>query len=85
MGMFLWGAQASAALIASMFFLRFWTQTRDRLFALFSAAFLVFALNWLLIAVYPYDDESRHEVFFVRLFAFLLIIAGIIDKNRRPT
>lgn len=83
MGTFLWGAQATAALIASMFFLRFWTQTRERLFALFSAAFLVFALNWVLLALYPHD-ESRHAVFFVRLFAFLLIIAGIIDKNRRP-
>jgi hypothetical protein len=27
--------------------------------------------------------ESRHYVYVLRLLAFLLLIAGIVDKNRR--
>lgn len=40
MSEFLRGAVAACCLLAGLFFLRFWKLTRDRLFLLFSVAFL---------------------------------------------
>jgi len=80
---FMWGALTMACLAAGLLFLRFWTLTRDRLFLFFSLAFAVFALNWLGLAITSSVSESRHYTFLFRLLAFCLIIAGIVDKNRR--
>lgn len=80
---FLWGASAMGALVIGLFFLRFWTTTRDRLFALFALAFTVLALNWALLALHVPSDEARHYVYAVRLVAFALIAVAIVDKNRR--
>jgi len=82
MGQFLWGALAMACLTAALLFLRFWRLTRDRLFVYFSVGFCVFALNWIALAVLNSAIESHHYIFLLRLVAFLLIIAGIVDKNR---
>jgi hypothetical protein len=83
MHQFLWGALASACGVAGLLFLKFWTQTRDRLFAMFAAAFFVLGLNWVVLATFQTTDETRHYAYFVRLVAFLIIMVGIIDKNRR--
>lgn len=80
---FLWGAIAMSNLVAGLFFLRFWRQTRDRMFAALGAAFLVFALNYLGLAAFQPASEDRHLVYLVRLVAFAIIIAGIVDKNLR--
>ena len=37
------GAMVMAYLAAGLFFLRFWRQTHDRLFAMFAAAFWILA------------------------------------------
>ena len=79
------GANVMAAVVAAVFFLRFWRRTRDRLFAIFAIAFLLLALNWLLLAVIPRADEQRDALLYtVRLLAFVAIIVGIVDKNRAP-
>ena len=78
---FLIGATVMACVVAGLFFLRFWRRTRDRLFALFSAAFWLLALNWLALA-FTTRDEVRTALYVVRLVAFLVILAAIIDKNR---
>lgn len=83
MNEFIWGALAMASWVAGLCFLRFWTRTKDRLFAYFAAAFWLLMLNWVGLAAVPPLDESRHEVFLLRLAAFVLIAIGIIDKNRR--
>lgn len=83
MNQFLWGALTMACTIAALFFLKFWSQTRDRLFAAFSAAFGVMALNWAILGLTPPSDEARHFVYGIRLAAFALIVVGVIDKNRR--
>jgi hypothetical protein len=80
---FMWGALAMGSATAGLFFLRFWRQTKERLFGLFGAAFFVLALNWIVLAVARPSDESRHYVYLIRLAAYSLLIAGIIDKNRR--
>lgn len=83
MNQFLWGALTMACSIAALFFLKFWAGTKDRLFALFSAAFAVMAANWAVLGLSTPSNEARHFVYAIRLAAFALIVAGIIDKNRR--
>ncbi len=80
---FLWGALAMTSVIASIFFMRYFRLTRDRLFVFFSVAFLVIALNWIGLAIADPSIETRHQVYVLRLLAFVLILIGIIDKNRR--
>ena len=45
------GALAMASAVAGLFFLRFWRETRDRLFAMFALAFWVLGVNWLGLAL----------------------------------
>ena len=80
---FVWGALAMASWVAGLFFLRFWRVSRDRLFLFFSAAFWVFGANWVALATLHPSEETQHYVYMVRLVAFLLILIGIFDKNRR--
>lgn len=80
---FLWGALVMVNVTAGLFFLRFHRETRDRLFALFGGAFFAFAANYLVLALLQPSREERHYAYFIRLLAFGLIIAGILDKNRR--
>jgi hypothetical protein len=78
---FIGGASLMASLVISLYFLQFWTQTRDRLFAMFSLAFAVFAVNRLFLTFLDEAHEGRTYVYLVRLLAFLLILIAIIDKN----
>jgi len=79
---FLTGANATAALVAGLFFLRFWRQTADRLFASFAFAFWLLSLQWLLLGLTAPDYELRPLLYGIRLVAFALIIGAIVDKNR---
>jgi hypothetical protein len=80
---FLWGALSASASIVALLFLRFWRDTRDRIFLFFSAAFLMLCLNWSALVFIEPRLETRHYVYLLRLLAFMLIIAGVVDKNRR--
>ena len=73
---------ATAAWVIGLVFLRFWRRTADGLFALFSAAFWLLALSWLLLALFSPTEESRPYVYAIRLVAFLLIIVAVVQKNR---
>lgn len=77
-----WAMTSMAAYGVAAFFLRFWRQTEDRLFALFGLAFALLGANWTILAVYNPREESRHLVYIIRLAAFMVFIAAIIDKNR---
>jgi hypothetical protein len=79
---FLTGIATCASLGVALFFLRFWTDTRDRFFLLFAAAFLILSVNWGLIAVLQPATEVRPFFYLLRLTAFGLIIAAVVDKNR---
>ena len=83
MNQFLWGMLAMAALVAALLFLRLWRTGRDRLLLFFAAAFAIFALNWIGLGISNPDYETLHYSFLLRLAAFLLIIVGVVDKNRR--
>ena len=78
-----WGATAMGCLTAAVFFLRFWRQKRERLFLMFSLAFFALASNWITLATTFPAVESRHLAYLLRLVAFVLILVGIIDKNRK--
>jgi hypothetical protein len=73
---------ATASLASGLFLFRFWRDSRDRLFAFFGAAFLVLAASWALLALVNPSDETRPYVYAIRLIAFLLMIVGMVDKNR---
>jgi uncharacterized membrane protein HdeD (DUF308 family) len=79
---FVSGATMTAALVVALVFFRHWRQTRDRLFLGFALGFLVFGVSRLILAFLEEDDEGRVFVYGLRLLAFLLILAAIIDKNR---
>jgi hypothetical protein len=80
------GALAMGMLVSSLFFFRFWRSTRDRLFVFFALAFLMLAMQWTELDVVYDSSEMRHVHYTARLVAYMLILAGVIDKNRRaPT
>lgn len=80
---FLLGGIVAMCLIAGLKFLLFWRKTHDRLFIIFAIAFWTLGANWLALAIIN-QDEARTVLYAVRLLAFLLILWGIIDKNRSP-
>jgi hypothetical protein len=77
------GAIAMASAIAALFFLRFWRDTGDRLFAMFALAFLLLGFTRLGLALSPEELEGHTHWYWARLVAFLLILVAIVDKNRR--
>ena len=78
------GALALGYLVAALFFLRFWRQTRDRLFAIFSVAFGMLAVQRVALALVDptTGDEGATHLYVVRLAAFLCILYAIVDRNR---
>ena len=79
---FMLGAIVMGCVVAALFFLRFWRKTGDRLFALFAAAFGLLAVNWVALAFMSGDETLRTLLYGVRLVAFVMILAAIVDKNR---
>jgi hypothetical protein len=79
---FLQGMCAAWSWAAGLCFLRFWFESRDRLFAFFGCAFWILAASWALLGVISPVAEARPYVYGLRLLAFLLIIAAMVDKNR---
>lgn len=76
------GATAAICVAIALFFWRFWRDTDDRLFGLLAVAFVIFALNRVVLTALDEDSEQRTIVYAVRLCAFALIAGAIIDKNR---
>ena len=85
MKIYAWGLLSMASLVAALFFLRFWRETRERLFAFFALAFLGLGATWLGLAIinHPADEAQQEYAYVVRLVAFVILLIGIIDKNRR--
>jgi hypothetical protein len=75
------GAIALNAAALALFFFRFWRKKRDSLFACFSLAFALLAIERLFIIAWL--SEIRPVIYLIRLAAFLLIAFAILQKNRR--
>ena len=82
---FLLGVAGTGSVIIALFFLRYWRSTGDRFFALFSLAFAMFAANRILLSFLEEGSDARPGAYTIRLLAFLIIIAAIVDKNRSST
>lgn len=78
------GIIACGAFVIALHFLKFWRRSGDRLFALFAAAFAVFAADAVSLGLTARDAEVRVVLYMLRLVGFALILAAIVDKNRRP-
>jgi hypothetical protein len=79
---FLSGAFMLACAASALFFFRFWRKSGDRLFASLSLAFAMLAVERTVLAFVSLEFEGRHWIYLARLATFVLIIAGILDKNR---
>jgi hypothetical protein len=80
---FIQGAVAMGSACIALFFAKFWRQSSDRLFLYFAAAFGILAVDYLMLGLFSSVTEWRVPVFTVRVAAFLVILFGIYDKNRR--
>ena len=67
------GAIAMASFVAGMFFLRFWSRSRDRFFALFAASFFVEAVNRgaLALSAQVHERSPRSQAGLIRLASVL--------------
>lgn len=83
MKIFIAGLLTMGNAIAALFFARFWRDTSDRLFAFFAAAFALLAIQRALLAAALALGIADTWFYGIRLAAFLLILAAIVDKNRR--
>lgn len=83
MNVFASGMLVAGYLVTALFFLRFWSQSRDRLFALFATAFGLLAVQRLALTVSGAPVEGQTIFYLLRVLAFGVIAYAIIDKNRR--
>lgn len=80
MATFLLGAIAMAFWTAGLIFLRYYRSSRDRLFLYFTAFCWLETVGRALQAIAGFGDEDP-RIYALRVLAFVLILAGIIDKN----
>ncbi len=77
------GGVAVAFGMIGVCFLRSWRRHRVRLLLLFAIAFLLLTVERIVLVLANAPDEFRPYIYMIRLAAFLVIIAAIIDQNRR--
>jgi uncharacterized membrane protein HdeD (DUF308 family) len=80
---FLLGVIVAATLGSAAFFLKFWRQTRDPLFLAFGVAFLIEAVNRCFVLIVDKPNEGHTLIHLIRVLSYVVILAGIIHKNRR--
>jgi hypothetical protein len=67
----------------ALFFLRYWRDTGDRFFGVFSLAIALFGVRRLALHSLAADSETRTWVYALRAAAFAAIIVAVVDKNLR--
>jgi hypothetical protein len=80
----LYGFIVAEQLFLAVCFYRFWRSTREAIFALFTAGFLVMAIHRTMLAFTVTGElglEQQTSVYLWRLLAYLLILAGVVTKN----
>ena len=90
MRLFIEGMSAMACVVISLFFLRYWKTTADRLFLIFAIAFALMCITRLVasaLGASQVDVDAvgvvhHGYVYTLRFVAYLLILLAIIDKNR---
>lgn len=82
----LYGFIVAEQLFIALYFARFWRATRDPFFLFFAAGFAVMTLHRLLLGFAKANDvqlEQQTWIFVIRAASYLLILAGIVQKNLR--
>ena len=82
MTMFVAGLLVMGYAMAALFFGRFYRQSHDRLFLYFAAGFALLALQRFSLAVAVLLPMPELTYYLLRLAAFVVILVGILDKNR---
>lgn len=82
MNQMLTGAIAVASLLASLFFLRFWRNSRDRFFLYFALSFGIEGFNRVALGLLGGVGEDNPVFYSIRVVAYGLIVAAIWQKNR---
>jgi uncharacterized membrane protein HdeD (DUF308 family) len=81
---FLLGVIAAFSVIAGVFFVRFWRETRDSFFLAFAVFFFVEAGNRVALLFLSRPNEGSPWIYVIRLVALLIILAAILHKNYGP-
>jgi hypothetical protein len=81
--LFVSGAITMGYVVAAIFFLRYWRDTRDRLFLFFTTAFVLLAAQRTALSFIVEREALVVGSYGLRLLAFVIILVGIVDKNRR--
>lgn len=79
---FLSGAVAFGFALSALFFLRFWTRSREPLFLAFAVAFMMLGSVQAILALANFTTEEQSSIYLIRLGAFLVILIAILHKNR---
>ena len=80
--MFVAGLLVMGYAVAALHFGRFYRQSGDRLFLFFAAGFALLAVQRLSLAAAAVLPMPVTAYYLLRLLAFVVILVGIIDKNR---
>jgi hypothetical protein len=68
--------------VCGLFFLKFWRNTSDSLFLIFSIAFVALGVQRLMLVTFAGVDGAQIYLYLLRLVAFSLILIAIVIKNR---
>jgi hypothetical protein len=85
MSNFIPGLLTAGFLVAALFFVKFYARTRDALFVAFAVAFSLFAAEQALVGFWGLASEDRTWFYLLRFAGFVLIIIGVLAKNRGPS
>jgi hypothetical protein len=69
-------------LVVAAYFLKFWARSRDNFFLLFATAFLLFGIERFCVSIFV-GRTTISYIYIIRLIAFCLIFAAIVQKNRK--
>ena len=84
MASFLNGSATMTCLAIAVFFLRFWRESHDGLFAWLASGFLVFAINYGALGAFPAANEQQPYLIALRVAGFMAVIIGVVLKERGP-
>ncbi|HEX5234238.1 MAG TPA: DUF5985 family protein [Silvibacterium sp.] len=78
---FLLGFIAGCSLVAALFFLRFWRETRDLLFLSFVVFFVIQGFSNMFVISLRHPNLGSPLLFALRLFSVLVVLGAILRKN----
>src|SRR5260221_225110 len=76
------GAVAMACAAIGGVFLRFWPESRERLFVCLIAGFWMLGINYALLGAMAAAEAQRPSVLLLRLIGFIAILVGVFLKDR---